>query len=405
MPERRLEALGQARVRPWRVFWIFLQLGLTSFGGPVAHLGYFHEAFVRRRRWLAEQDYADLVALGQFLPGPASSQVGIGIGLAQAGLFGSVMAWLGFTLPSAALLTAFGYGITAWQDAVPAGFLVGLKAAATAVVAQAVWHMAQRFCRPRRYMALTLLAAGGTLAWTAPWALPAVILASGAVGLFIPRADVKAPAPARPLFAVPRPLALACLATFLALLLVLPLAARSLPSHAWDLFHSFFQSGALVFGGGHVILPLLQSTVVSPGWVTHPDFLSGYGAAQAVPGPLFTLAAYLGAVAMPEPNGWRGALLCLGAIYLPSFLLLIGIAPFWDALKRYDRAQRALAGINAAVVGILLAVLYDPIWTSAVTSAWRFLLALLNFSLLAFWRVPPWLVVILSAALGWAFAL
>lgn len=384
-----------------RIFRIFLQLGLTSFGGPVAHLGYFHHAFVQQRGWLSEQEYADLVALSQFLPGPASSQVGMGIGLARAGFAGSLAAWLGFTLPSAALLTALGYGIVAWQDTIPGGLLAGLKIAAVAVVVLAVWHMAQRFCRNRPQVTITMLAAAAALIWPSPLTPPAVILLSGLAGLALRHDDFAPAAPSRPLCTIRLSTAIACLTGFLLLLLALPLAVRIFPSHALALFDSFYRSGALVFGGGHVILPLLQSTVVSPGWVTSPDFLSGYGAAQAVPGPLFSLSAYLGTVSIPEPNGWLGALICLVGIYTPSFLLLTGAVPFWDAVKRHVHAQHALAGINAAVVGVLLAVLYDPIWISTVASTRHFILVLAAFTLLTFWRVPPWLVVLLSALAGW----
>jgi len=382
------------------VFLAFLRLGLTSFGGPVAHLGYFREDFVVRRRWIDERAYADLVALCQFLPGPASSQVGIGIGLAKAGLAGAFAAWVGFTLPSAIALVAFGYGVVAYQDAVSTGVLHGLKVVAVAVVAQAVWGMARALCPDAPRLTLAVLAAGAVLAAPTPLVQVAVIAAGGLAGLAFLRAETDQRHVALGI-EVGRGSAILALALFAALLAGLPLLAAAHSSQPLALADSFYRSGSLVFGGGHVVLPLLQSEVVPPGWVSEDAFLAGYGAAQAVPGPLFTFAAYLGTVMEAEPNGWSGAAICLAAIFAPSFLLVVGALPFWDALRRLRSVQQALLGINAAVVGLLLAALYRPVWTSAILSPGDFGLALAAFTLLAFWKVSPWLVVLLTAAGGW----
>ncbi len=394
---------GDRRTFVGAVFLTFLKLGLTSFGGPVAHLGYFRDAFVVRRRWFDEHTYADLVALCQFLPGPASSQVGISIGLARAGLPGAVAAWLGFTAPSALALIAFGYGVTAFGDGVPAGLLHGLKIVAVAVVAQAVWGMARSLCPDAPRATLAVLAACAALVMPGPFVQVAIIVAGGLAGLAFLGGD--AAAGGAPLgIAVRRRTAVAALAVFALLLAGLPLLAAAGDAQWLALTDSFYRSGALVFGGGHVVLPLLQAEVVPTGWVDADAFLAGYGAAQAVPGPLFTFAAYLGTVADPAPNGWLGALICLAAIFAPSFLLVVGVLPFWEALRRMGRIQRALRGINAAVVGLLLAALYTPVWTGAVSGATDVALALVAFLLLVLWKVPPWLVVILAALGGWGLS-
>jgi chromate transporter len=381
------------------VFLAFLRLGLTSFGGPVAHLGYFHDEFVVRRKWLNERAYADLVALCQFLPGPASSQVGIGVGLSQAGLRGAVAAWIAFTMPSAIALILFGYGVTKFGDAMGSGALHGLKVVAVAVVAQAVWGMARNLCPDAKRATLAVLAAIFVLAVSSPFAQVGAILIGGLVGWAILRADV--PTDHVDLgVRVGRGLAISALAMFFALLIGLPLLASALPSQTMALVDSFYRAGSLVFGGGHVVLPLLQSEVVSPGWVSNDAFLAGYGAAQAVPGPLFTFAAFLGTVMTGAPNGIVGGLICLLAIFASSFLLVIGAMPFWDALRRVGVVRNALLGVNAVVVGLLLAALYDPVWTSAILSAADFGLALAAFTLLVFWKTPPWLVVVLTALGG-----
>ena len=389
-----------ARISATKVFLIFLRLGCTSFGGPIAHLGYFRDEFVARRKWMAESAYADLVALCQFLPGPASSQVGISIGLSKAGLLGAVAAWVGFTLPSALALIAFGYGVVAFQDAVHHGVLHGLKVVAVAVVAQAVWGMARTLCPDAKRATVAVLAAMAVLAAPTPYVQVGVIVFGGLVGLIFLR--TAAPTDHISLgIGVGRGVAVASLILFFAGLIGLPILAAAYPTQTLALVDSFYRSGSLVFGGGHVVLPLLQSEVVPPGWVSNDAFLAGYGAAQAIPGPLFTFAAYLGTVMEPVPNGLTGAIICLIAVFAPSFLLVVGALPFWDALRRLKAMQNALLGINAAVVGLLLAALYHPVWTSAILSAADFGLAIGAFTLLVFWKVPPWLVVILTAICGW----
>jgi chromate transporter len=390
---------GQKRNSLLEVLWVSTRLGLTSFGGPIAHLGYFHEEYVKRRKWIDEQSYADLVALCQFLPGPASSQVGIAIGVARAGLFGGITAWLGFTMPSALALTAFALGIGAFANAADAGWLHGLKIVAVAVVAQAVWGMARSLCPDRERATIAILGSLVTLAWpTAVGQLSSIAIAAIA-GLTIFRGSSSSSI-SHMRFPVNKKTGMAAWTIFFALLLGLPLLRQLWASHALEVFDSFFRVGSLVFGGGHVVLPLLQSEVVNPGWVTNEQFVAGYGAAQAVPGPLFTFSAYLGAVMAEPPNGLFGAILTLIAIFLPSFLLIAGALPFWDLLRSVPVFQSALKGVNAAVVGLLLTALYRPVWTSAIHSPADFGLGLIAFGLLMFWKFPPWLVVVLSAAGG-----
>jgi chromate transporter len=385
------------------VFLAFLRLGLTSFGGPVAHLGYFRVEFVERRKWLDEHAYGDIVALCQFLPGPASSQVGITLGILRIGLPGAFAAWLGFSAPSAIALILFGYGVGALGDVAQAAWLHGLKIVAVAVVAQAVWGMARNLCPDRARASLAVAAALLVLAIPTALGQIGAIILGGLIGWrFLPTASANSSAPIS--VSIARPLGLGALATFVVLLAGLPLLATATGSHAIALIDSFYRSGSLVFGGGHVVLPLLQKEVVLPGWIGNDAFLAGYGAAQAVPGPLFTFAAYLGTIMQPGPNGWLGGLLCLCAIYLPSFLLLIGVLPFWDALRRRTAVQSALKGVNAAVVGLLLAALYTPVWTSAILRPADFGLGIAAFLLLVFWRVPPWLVVVLGALSASALA-
>jgi chromate transporter len=382
------------------IFIVFLKLGLTSFGGPIAHLGYFREEFVERKKWIEDRVYADLVALCQFTPGPASSKVGIAIGLAKAGLPGAFAAWVAFTLPSALALLLFAYGVEAFAGDLNAGWLHGLKVVAVAVVAQAVWGMAKNLTPDAPRFTLAIAAAIITFIWPTSVGQVAAILFGAVVGLVLLRA--KQDEPHVPMgISLGKGPAVLSLVIFLALLIGLPFLKLAYPDQALALFDSFFRAGSLVFGGGHVVLPLLQSEVVPPGWVSNDAFLAGYGAAQAVPGPLFTFAAYLGAIMGPEPNGWQGALLCLVAIFLPAFLLVIGVLPFWDDLRRLRAVRSALTGVNAAVVGLLLAALYDPVWTSGILRSADFGLGLAAFSLLVFWKLPPWLVVILSAVAGW----
>lgn len=377
------------------VLGVATRLGLTSFGGPIAHLGYFRDEYVIRRKWLDERSYADLVALCQFLPGPASSQVGIGIGIFRAGLPGALAAWLGFTLPSALALVLFAFGVRTLGGNGETGWLHGLKIVAVAVVAQAVWGMAKGLCPDRERASLAVLAAIVTLAGQSAPAQVLAIAISGLVGWrMLPPTALGADAHAR--FPISKRLGVAAWIVFFALLFGLPLLRQIAPSRSLEVFDSFFRVGSLVFGGGHVVLPLLQAEVVGPGWVTNEQFVAGYGATQAVPGPLFTFSAYLGAVM----NGWRFAILSLVAIFLPSFLLIVGALPFWDLLRAKASFQSALSGINAAVVGLLLAALYKPVWTSAILAPVDFGLGLIAFGLLMFWKWPPWIVVLLCAGGG-----
>ncbi len=380
----------------WRdVFPVFLRLGLTSFGGPVAHLGYFRSEFVDKRRWLDEAAYSDILALCQFLPGPASSQVGMSLGLMRAGLWGAFAAWLGFTAPSAILMILFGYGVAALRDVAGSAWLHGLQIVAVAVVAKAVLAMARVLCPDLARIALALAAAALMLFVPTALAQIGVIALGGLIGwLLLPSASRDDAVTQMRL----GPSSSVALVLFFALLAALPVLAYLTDNHVVALLDRFYRAGALVFGGGHVVLPLLQAAVVPPGWVGNDDFLSGYGAAQAVPGPLFTFSAYLGTVMKLPPSGWQGGVLCLVAVFLPSYLLVVAALPLWSRLRGAAWAQSALAGINAAVVGLLLAALYNPVWTSAIFSLTDFIVALAAFTALLL-RTPPWLVVIAGAVL------
>jgi chromate transporter len=386
------------------VFFAFLKLGLTSFGGPVAHLGYFRHEIVERRGWVDDRTYGDLVALSQFLPGPSSSQVGMALGAVRAGVKGACAAWLGFTLPSAVIMILFALGVS-WFE-LDSGWLDGLKIVAVAVVARAVWSMGRQLCPDWRRAGFAASATAAVLAWPGPLGQIAAILLGGALGWLV--LDKGEGAPPQALnHGVSRPLAVVCLVLFALLLALLPLGAAMIDARPLALVDSFYRSGALVFGGGHVILPLLQAEVVPPGWIDRDAFLAGYGAAQALPGPLLTFSAYLGAMIDPRWAGLPVALLCLVAVFAPSFLLVIGMLPFWDALRRFGAAQAAMAGINAAVVGLLLAALYDPVWTGAIRAPEDLALAAAALGALAWAKLPPWLVVIacgLAGALisGWS---
>jgi chromate transporter len=376
------------------VFRVFLKLGLTSFGGPIAHLGYFRREFVVKRAWLDERAYADLVALCQFLPGPASSQTGFAIGLTRAGYRGGLAAWTGFTLPSAIALTLFAYGEGALKGPAGDGLMHGLKLVAVAIVAQAVSGMAQSLCPDRQRATIAVLALILMAFAPAAWAQIAVILLGALAGLVVCRqganiavADVEAP--------ISRPMALVFAGLFFALLALSFVPARP---GAMALAAAFYRSGALVFGGGHVVLPLLRTAVVDPGWVSDSAFLAGYGAAQAVPGPLFTFAAYLGAVAGVGPGGVGGAALALVAIFAPGLLILMAAIPFWNGLRARINARAAMAGVNAAVVGLLASALYNPVWTSAVRSPADFAIAAAGFVALIVWRAPPLIIVVATAA-------
>ncbi|MBD8623414.1 chromate efflux transporter [Pseudomonas sp. CFBP 13727] len=384
----------------WSVFLVFLRLGLTSFGGPIAHLGYFREEFVARRRWLSERSYVDLVALCQFLPGPASSQVGIGLGLSRAGFSGAVAAWAGFTLPSAIILVLFAKGVSTWGSAFPSGLLHGLKIVAVAVVAQAVWGMARNLCTDVPRVTIAAFSACAALLWPNPMGQIGVIVCAAVVGLTLHKPAQGQAAESLPI-SISRKVGVISLVVFFSLLAGLPLLMEALPSQTLSMVHDFYRAGSLVFGGGHVVLPLLQTATVPNGWVANDTFLAGYGVAQAVPGPLFTFAAFLGASMNVQPSGWVGASVCLIAIFAPSFLLVIGVLPFWEQLRHSFRTQAALSGVNAGVVGLLLAALYNPVWTSAILKPQDFGLALIALVALMFWKAPPWLVVLGSGLIGW----
>ncbi|MCB1126167.1 MAG: chromate efflux transporter, partial [Verrucomicrobiae bacterium] len=378
----------------------FLKLGLISFGGPVAHIGYLRAEFVHKRRWLDDAAYGDLVALSQFLPGPASSQVVFGLGMQRAGWLGGLLASLCFTLPSAALMIGFGYGVTALGDLSSTGWLHGLKLAAVAVVAQAVWGMGRRLCPDRTRLTIALAAAALLLCLPGAWVQVGVIVGGGTAGWWWFRKTLPDAGPSAPSDGRQHLIALGMLAGFLVLLLLLPILASTTGSQAIALFDSFYRAGALVFGGGHVILPLLRAEVVPSGWVSDNTFLAGYGAAQALPGPLFTFAGHLGTTirAGSGAHAWLGGLWGLLAIFLPAWLLIGGALPFWQRLRAKPWTQAALRGANAAVVGVLLAALYDPVWTGAVADARDVATALVAFGLLQWWKAPPWLVVALAAA-------
>jgi chromate transporter len=380
------------------VLVVALRLGLTSFGGPIAHIGYFRDEYVGRRKWVDEPTFADLVAVSQFLPGPASSKLGISLGILRAGLPGGIAAWLGFTLPSAVMLVLFGYGAEELGPGAD-GWLHGLKVVAVAVVALAVWSMARSLAFDRLRGTIAIAAAVVMLSWNVAAAQVVVIVAGGVVGWRLlrtsdstPKLNVTVP--------IGKRAAVVSWVLFFGLLLALPVARHEVESQPLNIADGFYRSGSLVFGGGHVVLPLLEHEVVDPGWVSEEDFLAGYGAAQAVPGPLFTFSAYLGTVMEPEPNGVPGAGLALVAIFLPAFLLTTGVLPLWSALRSKPEVQAVLRGVNAAVVGILLAALYDPVWTSAIEKPTDLALALGAFGALAVWKAPPWLVVLLTAAGG-----
>lgn len=387
------------------VFLAFLKLGLTSFGGPIAHLGYFRDELITRRRWLDERGYADLVALCQFLPGPASSQVGFSLGVLRGGgLLGGLAAWTAFTLPSALLLLAFAYGASAFTGPVAEGVIHGLKLVAVAVVAQAVWGMARSLAPDRQRAGIAVAALFLVVFVAGSFGQLAAIALGAVAGLMLCRAAPQT-LEGHLTFPVSRRAGAVALIAFVLLLVVPQLLATGLQSQALALFDAFFRSGALVFGGGHVVLPLLQAEVVDPGWVSPGTFLAGYGAAQAVPGPLFTFAAYLGAVVDPSPHGVVGAAIALVAIFLPGVLLVYGTLPYWDAFRSRSMAQAAMRGTNAAVVGILGSALYNPVWTSAIANPRDFAVAVLAFVLLTVGRVPPWIVVALTAVGGVVLAL
>lgn len=395
-----IELKGHGNHSPFEVLRVFLKLGLMSFGGPIAHIGYFREEFVTRRRWLDDPIYTDLVALCQFLPGPASSQVGFSIGLMRAGYLGGLAAWTGFTLPSAILLVLFAYGAHTLEEPAGMGVLHGLKLVAVAIVAQAVLGMAKTLCPDRQRASIAAAATALILFSSSSITQIGAIFLGGVAGLLVCRMP---PSPSAPSLALPvsRRIGIASLTLFFILLFGLPLL-RDFGSPTIALLNAFYRSGALVFGGGHVVLPLLRDAFVTPGWVSDDTFLAGYGAAQAVPGPLFSFAAYLGAVVQPSPHGVPGAALGLVGIFLPGMLILTGTLPFWDTLRTRVAAQAAMRGINAAVVGLLGAALYNPVWTSSIKTTGDFSVALMGFVLLTVWHARPLPVVIFSAIAGLA---
>lgn len=381
------------------VLRIFAKLGFTCFGGPIAHIGYFRDEFVVRRKWIDEHAYADLVGLCQLLPGPASSQVGFSIGLMRAGYLGGLAAWAGFTLPSAVALTLFAYGAGALTGPTGAGLLHGLKLTAVAIVAQAVWGMARTLCPDRERGSIAAVAALIVLLTPSSIGQIGAIMLGGIAGLWLCRSGATIPSRHRAM-PVSRTAGVVALACFLVLLVGLPVLRGLTGSPGIALFEAFYRSGALVFGGGHVVLPLLREAFVTPGWLSDDAFLAGYGAAQAVPGPLFTFAAYLGTVVSPEPHGAAGAALGLIGIFLPGILILLGALPFWDSFLKQASTLALTRGVNAAVVGLLGAALYNPVWTSSVKTPGDFSIVLVAFVLLVAWRAPPLLVVAISAIGG-----
>jgi chromate transporter len=382
------------------LFLIFLRLGLTSFGGPIAHLGYFRQEFVERRGWLTEQSFADLVALCQFLPGPTSSQVCYSIGMIRAGLFGAIASWFGFTLPSGLLMILAAYGIHWAGNPQAAPWIHGLKIVAVAVVAQAVWSMAIKLCTDRLRISFAVVAAAIVLLTNNSWIQVIVIALGSIVGWRLIKAESNRPATQDFGFLPSRQLSIFSLALFAICLLLVPILSAGKRDGWLPLFDSFYRSGSLVFGGGHVVLPLLQAEVVPKGWVDNNIFLAGYGFAQALPGPIFSFAAYLGAAKTGYPSGWPAGLWALFAILLPPMLLVNGLLPLWSRLRSSPAAQAALAGANATVVGILLAAFYQPIWTSAIDSPKSFALAFVLFAALQFWKVAPWILVIAGGVCG-----
>ena len=388
------------------IFAVALRLGLTSFGGPIAHIGFFRQEYVENRRWLSERRFSDLVALCHFLPGPTSSQLGIAVGITRGGLLGGLLAWIGFTAPSAAILIAFAVGVTEidnltfgeWDiKLIKDNALNGLKIAAAAVVAQALWGMGTTLAPDKARITVAIIAAIGILVFPFAFGIVLVILLAGIYGWRNFRLYVSDPHAEDTSYAIPKAIGIASALLFFTLLIGLPIAQAFLDFDILAIFDSFFRSGSLVFGGGHVVLPTLETEVVENGWTTAEQFIAGYGASQAIPGPLFTFSAYLGAVMDIGPGGINGALVALVAIFLPSFLLVIAILPFWNRLSQAADFRAALVGINAAVVGILAAALFDPVWTSSIKTPADFALAAAAFGLLMFWKLPSWLVVILCA--------
>ncbi|MFS0876426.1 chromate transporter [Solibacillus isronensis] len=393
-----MNSTKQNRIRSLiEIFLVSTRLGLTSFGGPTAHLGYFHEEYVRRRKWMDEKSYADLVALCQFLPGPSSSQVGIGIGIIRAGILGGITSFIGFTFPSVVVLITFALLMTG-IDVGNAGWIHGLKIVAVAIVAHAIIGMAKSLAPDLKRKAIAIFALLVTLLWQTAFSQVGVILIAACIGyLLLKQKNNRAGVQSR--FPVSKRVGGFCLLLFVGLLVALPLLKEATGSYWLAMFDSFYRSGSFVFGGGHVVLPLLEKAFVPTGWMSEEAFLAGYGVTQAVPGPLFTFAAYIGTV----KNGWQGGVVATVAIFLPAFLLVIGALPFWDQLRNHPKITGAIMGVNAAVIGILITALYTPIWTSSILEAKDFALAVILFSMLAYWKLPPWIVVVTGAVAGLLF--
>ncbi|PJZ84846.1 chromate efflux transporter [Leptospira harrisiae] len=382
----------------FEVFFTALKLGCTSFGGPIAHLSYFHDEYVTKKKWISAHAYADLVALCQFLPGPASSQVGMAIGLSRAGLLGSILSWIGFTLPSAIILILLGLGISTLDVTKHAHWLHGLKVVAVAVVAQAILGMGKKLCPDKERITIAIVTSVILLFFSSAALQILILLVSGIFGIFFLKSSSDLPHES--LHKGNKTIGYILLVLFFLLLFFLPFLREIVPNQTIKLFDSFYRAGALVFGGGHVVLPLLQAEVVPSGWVNNDLFLAGYGISNAIPGPLFAFSGYLGAVSNVEPNGWLGAIICLVAAFLPSFLLIVGVLPFWEKLRSNSNIRKSMLGINAAVVGILLTALYQPVWTNAIFSPKDFALVITGFLFLEFWKTPSWIVVLATVLIS-----
>ncbi|WP_338157673.1 chromate efflux transporter [Piscibacillus halophilus] len=375
------------------ILFVATRLGLTSFGGPVAHLAYFQEEYIKRKKWLDDKTYADLIALCQFLPGPASSQVGISIGMIRGGVLGGILAWIGFTLPSVVALILFAMYVVQ-ADLMDSTFIAALKVVAVAVVAHAILNMGKKLTPDLPRIAFAIIAAG--LLLLVPLAsMQLVVIGVAALVGYILFRHKELDTQTSLNINLSKITGAVSLSLFFIILIALPLISQSVTNVYVQLFDIFYRVGSLVFGGGHVVLPLLERELVPNGFLSEEMFLAGYGAAQAIPGPLFTFSSYLGQVA----SGLTGAIVATIGIFLPSFLLLIGILPFWKSISQFKAVRAALIGVNASVVGILLAAFYDPIFTSAVADSVDFAVALVGFSLLQFWKKPAWLVVILTVVL------
>lgn len=390
-----MNSTKQNRIRSLiEIFLVSTRLGLTSFGGPTAHLGYFHEEYVRRRKWMDEKSYADLVALCQFLPGPSSSQVGIGIGIMRAGIVGGITSFIGFTFPSVVALIVFALIVTGF-DVGNAGWIHGLKIVAVAIVAHAIIGMAKSLTPDLKRKAIAIFALLVTLLWQTAYSQVGVILIAAIIGYLLLKQENEG-AEVQSRFPISKRVGGICLLLFFGLLASLPILKEATGSYWVTMIDSFYRAGSFVFGGGHVVLPLLENEFVPTGWMSEEAFLAGYGVTQAVPGPLFTFAAFLGTVM----NGWQGGMVATIAIFLPAFLLVVGALPFWDQLRNHPKVTGAMMGVNAAVIGILIAALYTPIWTSSILEAKDFALTVILFSMLAYWKLPPWIVVVTGAIAG-----